>query len=67
VGNLVDGACPNHTSQSPSLVGACGGVEGLLLIKGVSPSPPSSPSPSSPSPSSPSYRLNVVTMYRERS
>jgi hypothetical protein len=44
VGNLVDGACPNHTSQSPFLVGACGGVEGLLLIKGVSPSPPPSSS-----------------------
>jgi hypothetical protein len=53
----VDGACPNHTGQSPFLVGAYAGVEGPLLIKGVShsPSPP------------PSYRPNVVIVYRERS
>jgi hypothetical protein len=59
VGNQVDSACPNHTGQSPSLVGACDGVEGPLLIKGVS----LSPSPSSP----PSYRPNVIIVYRERS
>jgi hypothetical protein len=57
VGNQVDGACPNHTGQSPSLIGACGGVEGPLLIKEASPSP--SPPPS--------YHPNVVIMYKERS
>jgi hypothetical protein len=57
VGNQMNGACLNHISQSPFLVGAYDDVKGPLLIKEVS---SSSSSPFS-------YHLNVIIMYRERS